>query len=369
MKLIRRIFKWTGIAILVAVLAGGLYLFVAYWRSSSDCDRDTAAPANPMKAIRKCEYGSVTLRDVEKPVPTDNQILVRVRSASLNAADGHLLRGSFLMRPFSGMRKPQDSRFGIDCAGTVEAVGKNITKFKAGDEVFGVANGSIAEYAISSERSLVTKPENITFEEAGSVGVAGLTALQGLRDQGNIQPGQKVLVNGASGGVGTFAVQIAKAFGAEVTAVCSTRNIEQARAIGADHVIDYTKEDFTKGDQRYDMIFDNVGNHTIAERRRVLTPNGICVLAGMGSAGKHEGQWSRLTGNLKAFVVSPFIPQKFKFYIAKTLSADLAVLRDLMQEGKVKPAIDRKYPMYKTAEALSYLEEGHARGKVVIAIE
>jgi NADPH:quinone reductase-like Zn-dependent oxidoreductase len=343
--------------------------FIAYWKSTNDCDRNTAAPANPMKAIRKCEYGSVTLRDVEKPIPTDNQILVRVRAASLNAADGHLLRGSFLMRPFSGMRKPKDSRFGIDCAGIVEAVGKNITQFKAGDEVFGVANGSIAEYAISSERALVTKPENITFEEAGSVGVAGLTALQGLRDQGKIQPGQKVLVNGASGGVGTFAVQIAKAFGAEVTAVCSSRNIEQARAIGADHVIDYTKEDFTKGDQRYDMIFDNVGNHTIADRRRVLTPNGVCVLAGMGSAGKHEGQWTRLTGNLKAFFVSPFIPQKFKFFIAKTLSADLTVLRDLMQEGKVKPVIDRKYPMNKTAETLSYLEEGHARGKVVITIE
>jgi NADPH:quinone reductase-like Zn-dependent oxidoreductase len=169
--------------------------------------------------------------------------------------------------------------------------------------------------------------------------------------------------------VGTFAVQIAKAFGAEVTAVCSTRNLEQARSIGADHVIDYTKEDFTKGDQRYDMIFDNVGNHTIAERRRVLTPHGTCVLAGMGSAGKHEGQWSRLSGNLKAFFVSPFIPQKFKFYIAKTLSADLAVLGDLMQEGKVKPAIDRKYPMNQATEALNYLEEGHARGKVVITIE
>lgn len=369
MKLVKRILKWTGIVTLVAVLVGGLYLFVAYWQSSNDCGRNTAAPAHPMKAIRKCEYGSLTLREVEKPTPTDNQVLIKVHAASLNAADGHLLRGSFLMRPFSGMRKPKDSRFGIDCAGTVEAVGRNITQFKPGDEVFGVANGSIAEYAISSERALVMKPENITFEQAGAVGVAGLTALQGLRDQGKIQPGQKVLVNGASGGVGTFAVQIAKAFGAEVTAVCSTRNLEQARAIGADHVIDYTKEDFTRGDERYDMIFDNVGNHTIAERRRVLTPNGICVLAGMGSAGKHEGQWPRLAGNLKAFVVSPFIAQKFRFYIAKTLKSDLTVLRDLMQEGKVKPVIEREYPISETAEALRYLEEGHARGKVVITIE
>jgi NADPH:quinone reductase-like Zn-dependent oxidoreductase len=369
MKLLKLILKWTGIVMLVLVLVGGVYLFFAYWTSTNDCESKIAAPTHPMKAIRKCEYGSLTLRTVEKPIPTDDQILIKVHAASLNAADGHLLRGSFVMRPLTGMRKPKDSRFGIDCAGTVETVGKNVTQFKPGDEVFGAANGAIAEYVCASERTLVTKPDNITFQQAGSVAVAGLTALQGLRNQGNIKPGQKVLVNGASGGVGTFAVQIAKAFGAEVTAVCSPRNLEQARSIGADHVIDYTKEDFTVSDQRYDMIFDNVGNHTIAERRRVLTPNGICVLAGMGSAGKHEGQWSRLTGNLKSFFVSPFISQKFKFYIAKLLQSDLTVLRDLMQEGKVKPVIDREYPISETTEALGYLEEGHARGKVVIKIE
>src|SRR3954469_18069125 len=274
MKLIKRILKWASILILVAVLGGGLYLFVAYWRSTSDCERSTAAPAHPMKAIRKCEYGSLTLREVEKPTPTDNQVLVKIRAASLNAADGHLLRGGYVMRPFSGMRKPKDSRFGIDCAGTIEAVGKNVTQFKPGDEVFGAANGSIAEYVCASERTLVTKPDNITFEQAGSVAVAGITALQGLRNQGNLQPGQRVLVNGASGGVGTFAVQIAKALGAEVTAVCSSRNLEQARSLGADHVLDYAKENFTQGDQRYDVIFDNVGNHSITERRRLLTPNG-----------------------------------------------------------------------------------------------
>jgi NADPH:quinone reductase-like Zn-dependent oxidoreductase len=368
MKLVKRISKWIGIVILVVVLLSGLYLFVAYWQSSNDCDRHTSAAAHPMKATRKCEYGTVTLRAVEKPIPTDDQVLVKVRAASLNAADGHLLRGSFIMRPLTGMRKPKDSRFGIDCAGTVETVGKNVTEFKPGDEVLGAANGAIAEYVCAPERTLVTKPDNITFQQAGSVAVAGLTALQGLRNQGNIQPGQKVLVNGASGGVGTFAVQIAKAFGAEVAAVCSPRNLEQARSIGADHVIDYTKEDFTIGDQRYDMIFDNVGNHTIADRRRVLNPNGICVLAGMGSAGKHEGQLPRLAGNLKSFFVSPFISQKFKFFIAKVLKADLILLRDLMQGGKVKPVIDREYPMSETAEALRYLEEGHARGKVVITV-
>jgi NADPH:quinone reductase-like Zn-dependent oxidoreductase len=369
MKLAKWVLKWTGIVTLTITVGGGLYLFAAYWLSSNDCDRNTAAPAHPMKAIRKCEYGTVTLREVEKPVPTDDQVLIKVRASSLNAADGHLLRGSFVMRPLTGMRKPKDSRFGIDCAGTVEAVGKNVTQFKPGDEVFGAVKGAIAEYVCAPEQTLVTKPDNITFQEAASVAVAGLTALQGLRNQGNIRPGQKVLVNGASGGVGTFAVQIAKAFGAEVTAVCSPRNLEQARSIGADHVIDYTKEDFTIGDQRYDIIFDNVGNHTIAERRRVLTPNGICVLAGMGSAGKHEGQWSRLAGNLKSFFVSPFISQKFKFFIAKLLQADLTVLRDLMQEGKVKPVIDRTYKLSETVDALAYLEEGHARGKVVITVE
>ena len=365
----RRLLKWTTRLLLLAVPIAFIWGFIAYWTSTNDCDRKANASENSMKAIRKCEYGVLTLRDVEKPTPTDNQVLLKVRAASLNAADGHLLRGVMLMRPLSGMRKPKDSRFGIDCAGTVEAVGKNVTQFKPGDEVFGAANGSIAEYVCVFERTLVAKPGNITFEQAGSVAVAGLTALQGLRDQGNIQPGQKVLVNGASGGVGTFAVQIAKAFGAEVTAVCSSRNVEQARSIGADHVIDYTKEDFTKGNQRYNLIFDNVGNHTIADRRRVLSPNGICVLAGMGSAGKHEGQWSRLGGNLKSLFVSPFISQKFKLFIAKTLKADLAVLRDLMEQGKLTPVIDRQYPMSETAEALRYLEEGHARGKIVITIE
>ena len=369
MKLLKRVFKWTSRVLLVLIVFGGLYLFVAYWRSTNDCEQDKAAPTNAMKAIRKCEYGVITLRDVEKPIPADNQVLIKVRAASLNAADGHLLRGFLPMRPFSGMRKPKDSRFGIDCAGTVEAVGKNITQFKPGDEVFGVANGAIAQYACATERMLVTKPANITFEQAGAVGVAGLTALQGLRDQGKIQPGQKVLINGASGGVGTFAVQIAKALGAEVTAVCSSRNVEQARSIGADHVIDYAKENFTRGAERYDVIFDNVGNHSIAERRRVLNPNGLVVLAGMGSAGKHEGQWARLFGNLKAFIVSPFISQKFKFYIAKTVKADLTALRDLMQQGKLTPVIDRQYPMSETGEALRYLEDGHARGKVVITVD
>jgi len=228
-----------------------------------------------MKAIIHCEYGSpdvLKFEDVEKPVPNDNQVLIKVRAASLNPVDGHLMRAPFPLRLMTGLRKPEETQLGADVAGQVEAVGKNVTQFKAGDEVFGVARPSLAEHACARERGLVIKPANITFEQAGSVAVAGLTALQGLR-KGKIQPGQKVLINGASGGVGTFAVQIAKSFGAEVTGVCSTRNVDLVRSIGADHVIDYTEEDFTKGAQRYDLIFDNVGNHSFAERRRVLSPN------------------------------------------------------------------------------------------------
>src|SRR5436190_6095564 len=277
---IRRILKWITRALFVAFALAFLVGFVAYWRSTNDCEHNPGALTNPMKAIRQCEYGFLSLREVEKPNPKDNQVLIKVRAASLNAVDGHMLRGSFAMRPFTGMRKPKDSRFGTDCAGTIEAVGKNVTQFKPGDEVFGVANGAMAEYACAAERTLVTKPANITFEQAGSVGVAGLTALQGLRDHGKIQPGQKVLINGASGGVGAFAVQMAKAFGAEVVAVCSSRNVEQARSMGAEHVIDYTAEDFTRSGRRYDVILDVAGSKSWSQYRRVMKPHGILVIVG-----------------------------------------------------------------------------------------
>ncbi|PYK61654.1 MAG: alcohol dehydrogenase, partial [Verrucomicrobia bacterium] len=255
-----------------------------------------------MKAIVNCEYGieNLRLRELEKPSPNDNEVLVRVRAASINPVDGHLIRGGWPMRPMTGMRKPKNIRFGTDFSGVVEAIGKNVTDFKTGDEVFGAKNGAVADYiCVKADRAIVMKPSNITFEQAGSVGVAGLTALQGLRDKGNIQAGQKVLINGASGGVGTFAVQIAKAFGAEVTGVCSTRNVDLVKSIGADHVIDYTREDFTKTDQHYDMIYDLVGNHSFSERRQILTPNGICVLAGIGGAGFHPESWGRILGNFK----------------------------------------------------------------------
>src|SRR2546430_6708981 len=369
MKLVKRIVKWT-VTVILLVLVG--WLFIAYWTSTNDCNRSAATPTNPMKAIFSCEYGveNLQLQEIEKPTPKDNEVLVRVRAASINPVDGHLIRGAWLMRPMSGMRKPKNTRFGTDFSGIVEAVGKDVTNFKPGDDVFGAKNGAVADYiCVKADRGIVTKPGNVTFEQAGSVAIAGLTALQGLRDKGHIQAGQKVLINGASGGVGTFAVQIAKAFGAEVTGVCGTRNVDLVRSIGADRVIDYTKEDFTKTDQRYDLIFDLVGNHSFSERRNVLTSNGICVLGGIGGAGFHPGMWGRVLGNFKAAFQSKFTGQKFVPYIAKLTNADLNVLRDLMQSGKVAPVIDRTYKVSETQAAVRYLEEGHAHGKVVITLE
>ena len=291
MKL-KRILRWTLRIVLVALLFAGMAIFIAYWRSSNDCQRQSAAPANPIKAVVHCEYGTpdvLEVRDIEKPAPDAMQLLVRVRAASVNPLDGHMMRGMLLARLMgNGLRKPKDTRIGVDYSGVVEAIGKNVTQYKVGDEVFGGRNGALAQYICPrADRGIALKPANLTFEEAGSIAVAGITALQGLRDVGHVRARQKVLVNGASGGVGTFAVQIAKAMGAEVTGVCSTRNIDLVKSLGADHVIDYTKEDFTNGSQRYDVIFDNVQNHSFSERRRALTPNGICVLAGIGGAGWH----------------------------------------------------------------------------------
>jgi NADPH:quinone reductase-like Zn-dependent oxidoreductase len=325
-----------------------------------------------MKAITHCEYGGaevLKVEEVEKPVPNDNQVLVKVRANSVNPLD-LTIRGPLLLRPLFGLRKPKDTRLGVDYSGTVEAVGKNVTNFKPGDEVFGGKNGAIAEYLCAlADRAVVLKPANMTFEQAAAVPVAAITALQGLRDKGKIQSGQRVLINGASGGVGTFAVQIAKSFGAEVTGVCSTRNVDLVRSIGADHVIDYSKEDFTKTDQRYDLIFDLVGNHSFSERRRILNPNGICVMAGIGGAGWHEGFATRLLGELNGYLQSWFVSQKFIAYIAQFNKADMSILADLMQSGKMTPVIDRTYKLNETADALRYLETGHARGKVVISLE
>src|SRR5213592_629844 len=335
----KRILKWIFRIVLVLFILAFVFVFVAYWRSTNDCDRLTAATGDKMKAIVYCDYGLANLKlaDIAKPTPTDDQILVKVHAASVNPLDWHFIEGTpKIMRALGvGLRKPKDPRLGVDFAGTVETVGKNVTQFKAGDEVFGGRDGAFAEYVCPrADRAVTLKPANITFEQAASVNIAGITALQALRDKGKVQPGQKVLINGASGGVGTFAVQIAKLFGTDVTGVCSTRNVEMVRSLGADHVIDYTKEDFTKGEQRYDVILDNVANHSLSECRRVLTPKGKYVMVGGGGANE-QGFFGVLTRPLKAMVMSPFVSQEMGMMMADTNQKDLAVLADLMQTGKV----------------------------------
>src|SRR5882762_8904084 len=324
-----------------------------------------------MKAIVYRCYGSpdvLRFEDIEKPTPADDQLLVKVHAASVNPLDWHYMRGTpYLVRTDSGLGKPTDPRLGVDFAGTVEAVGRNVKRLKPGDEVFGGRDGAFAEYVtVREERAVVLKPANVTFEQAASVPIAGITALQALRDKGRIQPGQKVLINGASGGVGTFAVQIAKSFGAEVTGVCSTRNVAMVRSIGADHVIDYTQEDFTKSGQRYDLILDNVGTHSLLEYRRALNPKGIFVMIGSTSPGNWFGF---LTTPIEALMLSPFVSQKFGMILAELNKEDLTILSDLMQSGKVTPVIDRRYKLSEVPAAIQYLEEGHARGKVVINVE
>jgi len=345
--------------------------FIGYWRSTNDCGRSIPAGGERMKAIRYCEYGPpdvLKLEELEKPVPNDNELLVKVHAGSLNFIDTGIVRGPWVLRFMTGLRKPKFTGFGLDFAGVVEAVGKNVTEFKPGDEVFGGKLGSIAEYLCVRQDRAALKPANVTFEQAGAVKHAGLTALQGLR-AGKIHAGQKVLINGASGGVGTFAVQIAKAFDTEVTAVVSTRNVEIARTLGADHVIDYTKEDFTKGGERYDLLFDNVQNHSMAERRRILTSDGICVLAGIGSGGGPIGpQLARIVRGLGAGLWSRFTDHKFAQYTTTMNQADLKFLSDLMAKGKVTPFVEKTYPFAETAEAMRYFEQGHARGKIVINI-
>jgi NADPH:quinone reductase-like Zn-dependent oxidoreductase len=363
----KRILKWSPLVVVVFLFA---WFQFAYWTSTNDCQRSIPQGSERMKAIKFCEYGPpdvLKVKEIEKPVPKDNELLVRVRAASLNFIDAGLVRGPSILRLMSGLRKPKFTGFGRDFAGVVEVTGKDVTEFKPGDEVFGLRWGALAEYVCARKDHVALKPTNITFEQAGAVGLAGLTALQGLKT-GKIHAGQKILVNGASGGVGTFALQIAKAFDTEVTAVCSTRNVEIARTLGADHVIDYTKEDFTKREERYDLIFDNVNNHSFSERRRVLKPDGICVLAGIGSAGLHRGQLARIAGNFTAAWRSRFLDQKFKSYVTASNQADLKVLSDFLAEGKLTPFVEKTYALDQIADALRYFEEGHARGKLVIKI-
>ena len=321
-----------------------------------------------MKAIIFPKYGSpdvLQLKEVEKPTPKDNEVLIKVHAASANPLDWHRMRGEpFLARMGEGFLKPKNPKLGADIAGRVEAVGSNVTEFQPGDEVFGsVGAGGFAEYVCAREKYFVLKPGNLSFEEAAAAPVVGFTALQGLRDKGQIQSGQKVLINGASGGVGTFAVQIAKSYGAEVTGVCSTRNLDMVRSIGADHVIDYTREDFTRNGQHFDLIYDAVGNRSVSDYKRALSPQGICVIAGFTSL-------SRLFEHM---VLGPLVSKTGSKQIglqgiATTSKKDLLVIKELLEAGKVVPVIDKSYPLSETAEAIRYLEKGHARGKVVITV-
>lgn len=323
-----------------------------------------------MKAVTYTKYGTpdvLNVMDVEKPIPGDNEVLVKIHAAALNMADWHLLTADiFLVRLYAGILKPKNMILGADIAGQVEAVGKNVKQFRPGDkvfgDVFGGAGGGFAEYVSAPENTLALLPVNLSFDEAAAVPLAAITALQGLRDLGNIQPGQKVLINGAAGGVGTFAVQIAKYFGAHVTAVCSTRNLDMARSIGADQVVDYTKEDFTKNGQQYDLILAVNGYHPIWAYKRALAPKGIYVMAGGSAAQMFQtlllGPLFSTTGSKKMVVLS-----------AKSSQKDLVFIKELLEAGKVKPVIDKRYPLDEVAEALRYLGKGHARGKVVITVE
>lgn len=323
-----------------------------------------------MKAAVYMRYGPpdvVNIADVEKPVPKDSEVLIKVRAASLNPLDWHFIRGTpYAVRIIAGLRKPKVPRLGVDVAGQIEALGAKVSQFKLGDEVFGSCKGAFAEYVCASESELVMKPDNATFEQAASVPVAAYTALQGLRDKGHIQAGQKVLVNGAAGGVGTFAVQIAKSFGADVTGVCSTRNLDMVRSIGADRVIDYTQEDFTESAQHYDLFFDGVGNHSLSASRRVLSPKGIYV-----GAGGTTDNWTirPLLRAISSLVLSMFGNQKLLIVLAKPSKQDLTWMRERIESGKITPVIDRRYNLNEVPEAIRYLETGHARGKVIITLE
>jgi NADPH:quinone reductase-like Zn-dependent oxidoreductase len=357
----------------LVILALALSVLLFSLSHNSPCEAPPPLPAGTpsMKAaVHRC-YGSpdvITMEEVAKPVPADNEVLVKVHAASVNPLDWRSLRGEpYVMRLDDGFGSPTYVQLGVDFAGTVEAVGKEVTRFRPGDEVFGGKRGSLAEYvSVSSDRIIMAKPSNLTFEQAAAVPIAAITALQALRDRGRIRAGQKVLINGASGGVGTFAVQIAKAFDAEVTGVCSTRNVEMVRSLGADHIVDYTREDFTRSAQRYDLIVDNVGNRSVLEYRRVMLPDGVLVIVGATDKGPWIGVFKQA---IQAMALSPFLSQEAGLMIAQLNQPDLRLLAGLLQSGKVRPVIDRRYSSHEIREAVRYLEGGHARGKVVVTFQ
>lgn len=368
MKKRYRILGALAIVLVLALAAGAVAL-----SRTAPCPDAPPSPAGSatMRAVVLGCYGPPAVLEValvDKPALADDRMLVRVHAAAVNPLDWHYMRGEpYIMRMESGLGRPVVARLGVDYAGTVEAVGSQITRFKPGDRVFGGRTGAFAEYVSVSESGAVAPmPAGVSFEQAASVPIAAVTALQALRDKGQLQAGQKVLINGASGGVGTFAVQLAKHFGGDVTGVCSTRNVELVRSIGADHVIDYTREDFTQGDARYDLIIDNVGNHSLLAVRRVLAPEGTYVIIG----GPSKGKWlDPLTTSLKAYALSPFVSQKVGLILAQLNATDLTLLADLVQSGTLTPVIDRRYALDEVPEAIEYLETGRARGKIIVNVE
>ncbi len=363
-------YKIAGGFVILATL--GVSVLAIMLSHNSDCPpaATLANNADPMQAVVYRCYGSpevLQLESIEKPAPADNEVLVKIKAAAVNPLDWHYMRGSpYIMRLGTGLGAPDETRLGVDFAGTIEAVGRSVKQFKPGDDVFGGRTGAFAEYVTMTEdRALALKPANVSFEQAASVPIAAITALQALRDKGQLKPGQKVLINGASGGVGTFAVQIARAIGAEVTGVCSARNAEMVRSIGADHAIDYKQENYTENGQHYDLIIDMVGNHSLSDNRRVLTPEGIFVIVGGG-----KGNWlGPLLGPIKAFIYSPFVGQEFSLLLAQMRKDDLQTLAELMETGQVVPVIDRRYSLSEVPAAIRYSEEGHARGKIIINLE
>ena len=357
--------------ILLAVLVGLAAVAVAAFELYRPAPRVLRNGGEPMQAIVYHDYGPpevLRLEVIDRPVPKDSQVLIEVHASSVNPVDWHYMRGDpYVIRLEEGLHRPDDPQLGTDLAGVVVAVGRSVTRFKPGDEVFGVGPGAFAQFARASEKRLALKPAGLSFEQAAAFPVAAVTALQGLRDSGRMKAGQKVLINGASGGVGTFAVQIARAYGAEVTGVCSTRNVELVRSLGAARVIDYTSEDFTRGDTRYDVILDTVGNRSLSDIRRVMTRTGVYV--GIGGGGPADGGLiGPLAGMLKELVVSPFVSQELATFTAQITSADLGVLSDLVAAQKLSPVIDRTYALKDAAQAVHYLEQGHARGKVIIMV-
>ena len=363
-------YKITNSILIFFVVAMSSLAIVLSHDSACEPAPAVSGEAEIMQAIVYRCYGSsdvLGFEGIRKPMPADDEVLVKVAAAAVNPLDWHFMRGTpYLLRLMAGVGAPDFTGLGVDFAGTVESVGSDVTRFKPGDEVFGGSNGAFAEYIIvGGEGALALKPANVTFEQAASAPIAAITALQALRDLGKLEPGQNVLINGASGGVGTFAVQIAKSFGAEVTGVCSTRNVEMVRAIGADHVIDYTQDDYTESGEHYDLILDMVGNHSLSVNRKVLAPDGTFVIVGGG-----RGNWlGPMMGPIKALMLSPFVDQEFVMILAEMRADDLAILGDLMQAGTVTPIIDSRYPLSEVAAALEHSEEGHARGKIIIEVQ